>query len=224
MQSEYVLFNLLIVGGPLLLSFDRRVHFIRYWKPVLISIVSTAFLFLTWDILVSGHHWHFNPRFTLGFRLLGLPLGEWLFFLTVPYAVLFVWEVLNSYWPKLFRENQVYLQWHGIIWLSLAIPALMSGKTYTTLMLVALGGSLLVDRFLNTGIFQRPGSFIYFLLATIMIFIFNGYLTVRPVVLYDSAYQLDWRIFTIPIEDFGYGYAHILLTTIIYEKLRRRNA
>ena len=52
--------------------------------------------------------------------------------------------------------------------------------------------------------------------------IFNGYLTWRPVVLYSEAYQLNIRIFTIPIEDFGYGYALILLCTILYEYFNRR--
>jgi lycopene cyclase domain-containing protein len=52
--------------------------------------------------------------------------------------------------------------------------------------------------------------------------VFNGYLTWRPVVLYGEAYQLGLRIYTIPIEDFGYGYALILLCRILYEFLKRR--
>lgn len=49
--------------------------------------------------------------------------------------------------------------------------------------------------------------------------IFNGYLTARPVVMYDAAYQLDWRVGTIPIEDFIYGYALIVSVIVVYEKL-----
>jgi len=222
MNGEYLLFNLLILSGPLALSFDQRVQFVRFWPRVFAAILPVSAMFLIWDILVSGSHWFFNPQFTLDVRLLGLPAGEWLFFLTVPYAALFVWEVLNSYFPRQFHSGNINLQILALLIMLMALPAFYFGKTYTALTLLALGFAILLDGFLKTGILQKRGSMGYFALVTLMMLIFNGYLTARPVVQYNIAYQLNVKILTIPIEDFGYGYALILMVTSIYEKLRRR--
>jgi hypothetical protein len=48
------------------------------------------------------------------------------------------------------------------------------------------------------------------------------YLTARPLLIYAANYQLDFRIITIPIEDFGYGLTHIALCNILYEYLKIR--
>jgi hypothetical protein len=42
------------------------------------------------------------------------------------------------------------------------------------------------------------------------------------VVLYGEAYQLGWRVITIPVEDFGYGFSLIFLCTVIYEALKQK--
>jgi hypothetical protein len=44
------------------------------------------------------------------------------------------------------------------------------------------------------------------------------------VVLYGEAYQLGWRVGTIPIEDFGYGISLIFLVTVFYEKFKKLRA
>jgi lycopene cyclase domain-containing protein len=61
--------------------------------------------------------------------------------------------------------------------------------------------------------------YLYLLLVLMFTLIFNGYLTWRPVVTYSVQYQLDFRIFTIPIEDFVYGTALIFMNTSIYQKI-----
>ena len=57
-------------------------------------------------------------------------------------------------------------------------------------------------------------------IVTGLILVFNGYLTARPIVLYGEAYQSGYRILTIPIEDFGYGFTLMLFNTLLYEKLK----
>ncbi|MBN2093639.1 hypothetical protein JW964_28725, partial [candidate division KSB1 bacterium] len=89
------------------------------------------------------------------------------------------------------------------------------------LVLIAISLVAIIDKQSNTHIFLQLRVYQYLILLTLLMLIFNGYLTARPVVLYDPAYQLNLRIFTIPVEDFVYGYSHILLTTIIYEKVKR---
>jgi isorenieratene synthase len=52
--------------------------------------------------------------------------------------------------------------------------------------------------------------------------LFNGYLTARPLVLYDARYQLDVRVGTIPIEDFVYGLALVIGNVALFERWRDR--
>jgi lycopene cyclase domain-containing protein len=96
------------------------------------------------------------------------------------------------------------------------------GKQYTGLVFIFLAIAILLDYILKTDlVFQKR---FYFYLAVIIGFtlIFNGYLTWRPVVLYGESYQLGFRIFTIPIEDFGYGIALLFMCTSIYEKFKMK--
>jgi lycopene cyclase domain-containing protein len=220
MHSEYLLFNLIVISGPFFLSFDRKVAFYKKWPAVFLAILPAFIIFLTWDTLVTGRHWWFNPAFTLDVRFFGLPPGEILFFITVPYSSLFVWEVLAAY----FRNKQIpNLYFFRLFLFILLIPGIiffLARREYTGLVLVVISLVALGDWLLKTDIFLQLRTGQYLMLLTMLMLIFNGYLTARPVVLYNPAYQLNIRIFTIPLEDFFYGYSHIFLTTIVYEKLK----
>ena len=222
MKAEYLILNLLILAGPLALSFDRRVNFAQYWTKLFPAIIIFLIPFIVWDILVTGRHWWFNEQYTLDFRLLNLPLGEWLFFITVPYACIFTWEVLVEYFSNREWSSLKFL---NLIVFMLSIPAagimLIWGKEYTGIVLFVYGFVFFLDYLLKTHIFRQRRTHIFSLLLTLMMLIFNGYLTARPVVLYDAQYQVDFRIYTIPIEDFFYGFALIYGILIVYEKLKR---
>lgn len=220
MHSEYLFFNFIVLSGPLCLSFDRKVAFYKKWPAVFLAILPAFIIFLAWDSLVTGRHWWFNPDFTLDVRFFGLPPGEILFFITVPYASLFVWEVLAAY----FQNKQLpQLFFFRLFIILLLIPGtfiFIAGKEYSGLVLIVFSLVAISDWLLKTNIFQQLRAYQYLVLLTILMLIFNGYLTARPVVSYNPSYQLNIRIFTIPVEDFLYGYSHIFLTTMIYEKVK----
>ena len=67
---------------------------------------------------------------------------------------------------------------------------------------------------------MRLKTYVYLAIVSVLILIFNGYLTTRPVVLYGEAYKIGYRILTIPVEDFGYGFTLMLFNAMLYEKLR----
>jgi lycopene cyclase domain-containing protein len=85
-------------------------------------------------------------------------------------------------------------------------------KEYT---LLAVGSALcmvLLDRWLRTYIMRRKEFWI-----TIAVMFFfkipsNGYLTWRPIVQYNPDMFLGFRLGTIPLEDFFYGFGLIALT------------
>ncbi len=222
MNAEYLIFNLVVISGPLSLSFDRRVHFVDKWPCVAKAIVPTMALFLIWDALVTGRHWWFNHAYTLDLRIANLPPGEWLFFIAIPYACLFVWEVFAAYFKNKELNRLSVLRFIFMAGLPLGILFFALGKEYTGLMLFALGIVGVTDDRLKTNLFGQLRAYQLMGISIILMLIFNGYLTWRPIVLYNEIYQLGFRIYTIPIEDFGYGIALILMSTSLYEYLKRR--
>lgn len=222
MKFEYLLFNLAVLLGPLAMSFEKQIHFVRRWRHAFAAIFIVAVPFWIWDALATGRHWRFNEKYTLGLQIAGLPLEELLFFITVPFAALFVWETINFYVAPRPSDG---LQYFGFV-LCLSplrgIFFLISGQEYTGMVFIALGAAAILDWVLHTGLFAQRNLLVYLGALAFFILLFNGYLTARPVVLYDEQYQLGWRVGTIPIEDFGYGFALILLVTLVYEKLKKR--
>ncbi|UCE07213.1 MAG: lycopene cyclase domain-containing protein [bacterium] len=222
MNSEYLIFNLIVIIGPLPLSFDRKVHFVDKWNNVFKAIVISLAAFVMWDSIVTGRHWWFNDQFTLGLQILGLPIEEWLFFITIPYASLFTWEVFVTYFRNREMKGLQIIRSILFFGIPVGIGLFFWGKEYTGLVFIALGLVVLLDWKLKTKMFIQLRTIQYMTISTLAMLIFNGYLTWRPVVLYGETYQWGIRIFTIPIEDFGYGYALILLCTILYEYFKRR--
>jgi lycopene cyclase domain-containing protein len=147
-------------------------------------------------------------------------LEEWLFFISVPFSVLFIWEIFSRKTGNpVNKKLQVVNKFLPVLILA-GLFFWFQGKEYTAVVLIALGLSGLTDLFLKTEIFSRPNTYIYLSMSTLLNLIFNGYLTSRPVVIYNEVYQLGFRIFTIPIEDLFYGMSLILLNTILFEKFK----
>jgi len=220
MRIEYLLFNLIILIGPVMLSFDRRVRYVTKWPHALLASVTSLVPFIIWDITVNGRHWWFNEKYILGLRLMGLPLEEWFFFITVPFACLFVWEIFYLLQP---RRTVYGAEKIAIILLLLApigIGVFATGKEYTGLVLIALAAVVFLDHVLKTRLLTDNRFLILTGVVVGLTVIFNTYLTARPIVLYNPIYQLNLRVITIPVEDFFYGFSHIFLGVIIYHKIR----
>lgn len=220
MKFEYLLFNLAVVVGPVVSQFSRRIKSVSRWRLKLLVSVIVMIPYIIWDALVAGLHWQFNETYTLDFRLFGLPIEEWLFFITVPFGCLLVWETLPQLDRWLARlkslrhiRNVLYAALPVGIWI------FSTGKQYTGLVLCCFGLVGLVDVLLKTDLLLCPKTYLYLAIVAGLILVFNGYLTARPVVIYGEAYQMGYRIWTIPIEDFGYGFTLMLFNTMLYEKL-----
>src|SRR3712207_5526265 len=94
----YLYLNIFTILFPLLRSFDKRVQFYKTWKYLFPAIAINALIFIIWDSIFTHHGvWGFNTDSLLGIYLFNLPLEEILFFITVPYACVFIYECLNVY-------------------------------------------------------------------------------------------------------------------------------
>ena len=220
MIYEYLIFNILVISGPFILGSLKPFYFIPHWPRVFLSALLIGIPYLVWDSLVTGLHWEFNYNYILGITLLNLPLEEILFFFTVPAACLFSWEMIirrtaerQFTWLKKIRIVLLFLPFAGLL-------IYLNGQHYSGLATVFLGLAILLDMFLKTDLFLQRRFYGYFLLVVFFTLVFNGYLTWRPVVVYNDTYMSGWRIYTIPVEDFGYGFSLIYLNTIVFQKLR----
>ncbi len=90
-------------------------------------------------------------------------------------------------------------------------------KEYTVLAVLAAAGAAFVDRLLGTRLLVRRSYWLFVGVMMIFLLLVNGYLTWRPIVLYGERFYLGWRIGTIPIEDFFFGFSMMTLNVILWE-------
>lgn len=189
------------------------------WRAGTASIAITATVFIIWDIAATAAgHWHFNPNFTLGWLIAGLPIEEWLFFIAIPLVAIAAWELCRT-----DQKNVWSRRW-------LLLPAVLAIIMLTTwpergysvvvsLATLLMAGTLALLPALRTLQFLKTLGVIFILFA-----IFNTILTALPVVTYGQAHFSGIRLGTIPLEDAFYNFAltvHVM-AAYIYLKQKTR--
>jgi len=221
----YLILNILTISYPLFKSWDPRVSMAAKWPAMLPAIGITAVFFIAWDALFTGMGvWGFNDSHLIGMRILGLPVEEWLFFLTVPYACMFIYEVMNYFVKQDVLGKVAWPFTVGLAVFLLAMGVLHLDKWYTSVSFLSTAAWLVLI------IWKRPvwlGRFyVGYLVSLIPFLIMNGLLTgmflAEPVVWYNDAENLGLRIGTIPVEDSIYMLLLLLMTTTFYEGLRKK--
>ena len=218
--------TLLFFSGsiPFLLSFDKKLHFNKQWKYVLPSIFIVALFYILFDIyLTKIGIWGFNPRYFSNILIFNLPIEEWLFFIIIPYASIFLHQSLALYFPR-FQLSQSTSNIISIaLMASITIVVLLNfDKTYTVYIFSILILALLLSLFDKTGVINR--FYLTFLVILIPFIAVNAILTGSfidgEVVWYNNYENLGIRFFTIPIEDFGYAFSLILLNLLLISKIK----
>lgn len=220
----YLLINLFAISIPLWRSFDTRISLHKEWKAVFGAIFLTGIPFVLWDALFTKWGvWGFNPNYLSGIYLLGLPLGEWLFFVCIPYACIFTYVALNYFIKHDFIGAKSKWISMILIVLVLSVSVFNYEKAYTVSTAVSLASALVLIQFVFK--FPHMGRFYFsYLVILLPFFIVNGILTGTgiegEVVWYNNAENLGVRLGTIPIEDAFYGMLLILMNIFLFEKLR----
>ncbi len=220
----YLIINLITIAFPLARSFEKKITFARKWKFLFPAIFFSGLFFIVWDhfFTVAGV-WEFNNDFILGWYIFSLPLEEWLFFLTVPFACVFIYEVVKYFIktdPLINSSNIILFSLSGLLIIG---AILTTDKIYTCITLSFTSIFLLIHWL----IFKNKifGYFIIgYLIHLIPFFVINGLLTSLPVVLYNNSENLGIRIFTIPVEDSVYSFLLLLMNITIYEYLMKKGA
>ncbi|NEM97337.1 lycopene cyclase domain-containing protein [Pontibacter burrus] len=218
----YLYLNIFTILFPLLLSFDRKVSFYRNWPALLPAIVVNGLFFIVWDSLFTEKGvWGFNDEWLTGIYIANLPLEEVLFFITVPYACVFIYDVLNAYITKDLLQPYAKSIAFMLIMVLPVIAVFNMERWYTSVTFMLLAILHLVHlRFFDTRYLGR--FYLAYLVHLVPFLLVNGVLTYLPVVWYNNDYNLGLRIVSIPIEDSMYSMLMLLLTISVYEGLRQR--
>jgi len=221
-KYTYLLINFFTVLFPVVLSFDKRVQFYKSWKFIWPGMLITGIVFLFWDVLFTLNGvWSFNDDRIIGIKFFQLPLEEVLFFLTVPFACLFIYACLNYYIKWQPSDKWTRIITNLLIVLSAAFIVLCFDRLYT----MVTFGLLLPLLFIIQYVFKVKWLgrlYLMYVVALIPFYIVNGLLTYMPVVLYNNIENMAIRIGTIPVEDHFYCMAMLLMNVSFFEYFKAR--
>lgn len=225
MQYTYLLINFFTVIVCFIFSFHPKIKFNRYFKAFLGASTVVALVFIIWDAWFTRIGvWWFNDSYLIGLRILGLPIEEIMFFFCIPFSCVFTYFCLDRFfsldWKALPEKIFVIIS----IGIYLGIAFYYREKIYPFVTFLTLSVSLFVLYFVLKSRWIGKASFVYLVLSPGFLAV-NGILTgtglENPIVNYNPETFIGFRIFTIPIEDFFYGYEMILWNLFFFMKLSK---
>jgi lycopene cyclase domain-containing protein len=227
-MSLYLWVNVLSFIGPFVLSFDKKVHFFTHWRTLFPAILVVGTGFIIWDIYFTANGiWGFNPLYLSGINVFNLPLEECLFFFTVPYACVFIYEVMKAYFPG-FRPKHFAYYFSLIFSITAISLALIYRQNWYTFS--ALLGAGIINWIVYFG--WTPKWYPYFVVSFIVTMlpfllvngILTGAVTPEPIVWYSEDHIIGPRIITIPIEDIFYNFFMLFPIVGMHEWLKARSS
>lgn len=209
------------------LSFDKRVHYYKEWKYLWKAMLFVGIIFIVWDMMKTYLGvWGFNPKYISGVFVGNLPIEECFFFLTVPFASVFIYECLNYYFPKDFflRIERQLTYFLIIVFFITGIFSWNITYSCTTYLVAAFYLLWHVLYVKNPKIRSR---FYLAYLVTWLPFVFvDGVLTggyqQEPIILYNPEEFLGFRVTSLPFEDSIYLIPLFLGIITIFEAERSK--
>ena len=225
-QYYYLFLDLISISFPLGGSFYKPISFYKKWHALFPAMAVMWLVYLPWDVLFTKWGvWGFNKDYLLGVDFLNLPVEEWLFFLFITYACVFIYESVVMLAPSWSPQKMTHSLFMVLGPVLIVLAVIFWGRMYTTTTFLLCG---LYLGYLNWVV--KPAwlgrFFVAFLFMLIPFFIINGALTgaftPEPVVWYNDLENLSIRLWTIPIEDSIYLLFMMLITIHVYESVLKR--
>jgi len=222
MWFYYLAIDLFVISFPLVCSFEKRIQYYKKWKPLLMSLLFISTIYIIWDIIVTYlGQWSFNPKYVIDFHFLSLPLEEILFFITVPYSCIFIYEsIIYIIGDKEIFFNKYMYTVIGISFILISLFFIT--QEYTFIVLNVVGIFFIIASWLYPQILKARAYWIYILITLIPFFIVNFMLTSIPIVLYNPIAIWGFRVTTIPLEDFFYNFSMLSLYLMVYLYFKKK--
>lgn len=227
MQYLYLWLNIGSFIIPFLFSFHPKLRFYKKWKYFFPSVAIMMALFISWDVIFTNNgFWGFNEIYISGYKILNLPIEEWLFFICIPYACIFTHYSLKHFFPKfLFSEKIINISYTLLMAILIISLWYLYDRWYTLICfvyaIVLLG---LVFNFRKKDLQLFLPTYLVILLP---FFIVNGILTGsfinEQVVWYNDAENMEIRLGTVPIEDSIYALTMLTTVFVLMEWFEERD-
>ena len=235
----YLWVNVAVIALPLLASFDKRVAFVKEWKAFWPACLLTMAGFIAWDVWFTHEGiWGFNQAHLVGIEVAGLPIEEWLFFVTVPYACVFTYACMKRYFPS----SPLGLGHRSVTTAAIAICLAIAFQHLDKAYLGLTAGLCAVWLFIalvrwNTWM----GHFwLTYVILLVPFVISNGVLTgiqfweypilhdspesiADQIVWYNNTENSGWRLLAMPVDDLLYGLLLIGVNVSLFEAFSRRD-
>lgn len=210
-----------------LLSFDKRVHYYTSWKRLFPAIILVSIPFILWDMIFTEWKvWGFNEAYHQEFTIFGLPIEELLFFLTIPFSSIFIYQCLQYYFPRDILKSADKFISLGLGGLLIIVGLLYWYRIYTSTTFLLTGGFVIAHYlyFQNT---YRTKFYLSYLITWLPFLIVDGVLTggysEQPVVIYHPEEFLNLRITSVPFEDSIYGLLLLMLNISLFTHFEGEN-
>jgi len=228
LESEYLYLGLMLfsMAYPIAQSFERRLRYYQNWKGLFLGILAMMLIFIPWDIYFTAKGvWWFNDRYITGFKIWHLPIEEWAFFVVVPFACVFLYEVLNHFVKADVLKPIAQPTFLILAAVLLVVGALNFTRNYTAITFIITSISLVILGLKKPKWIGR--FFLTYVICWLPFLLINGALTgnftSEAVVNYDPEHNLGLRVLTIPIEDSVYNLLMLLIVISIYENQRKHS-
>ena len=226
LASKYFYCYILIatIIYPLLQSFESKLKLYKKWKSLLPALLLCVIIHVPIDILFTNLGvWSFNPNYILGIKAFNLPIEEWLFFIVIPYACVFIYEVLNYFFEDI-KPMKIVFNLSLVFGVVLILIAAIYYKNLYTCLYFCLASLICFIAFYFKPIWW--GNFLRSYLVSLLPFlVMNGLLTgsftESPIVLYNLDHIIGYRLLNIPVEDTVYNFVILAEVIASYEFLRK---
>ena len=225
-MSLYLVILIVVIGGPLALSFEKNLMLYKRWKYLLPAIFISMLIFGVWDILFTHIGcWQFNPTYNSGIYFFKLPLEEYLFFIAIPYACAFSYYAIKFHFPNYILGDKATTIISSVLFIgSLTLAFTNMERTYTFVNFSFLALTVLLTYKYTRTVLQR--YLVIFPILLIPFFIVNGILTGygidQEVFSYDQNYIIGVYLFTMPLEDMFYAFSLLISVIAFTEILEKR--
>lgn len=217
----YLLINFLTIIICFIFSFHPKIRFYKHFGAFIKASCLVAIPFIIWDAwFTSMGVWWFNQDYLIGPEMLGMPVEEWLFFICIPFSCLFTYYCLDKFFNLQWAEKFSKFIVPVLLLCCLGSAIAFHEQIYTLLTALVTAACIIYLHFIARFPSFGKASLVYVVLMAGFIPV-NGALTGTgldsPIVNYNPHEIIGFRVLTIPIEDFFYGYSLILLNVYVFQ-------
>ena len=222
LENRFLYFLLMAfsLSYPLAQSFEKRIQFYKKWSRFFRATFFMMLLFIPWDIWFTIQEvWSFNNKYTIGLKVFGLPIEEWLFFIVIPFACVFIYEVLNYFFKTKSNRKPYVILSYVLALLFIVLAAYFQDKIYTFICFTLNACMLCLVAIQKKS--WLPKFYRAYAVSLLPFLLINGFLTGsftdEPVVAYNVFEIIGIRVLQIPIEDSVYSMLMLLIVIYFYE-------